>query len=206
MIRKIEYLNKRRIIYRKSPETDKPDEETEYYYLYKEGTYQCYELFRSKAKITTYKSLKWHLLVLWYLNPRMKPDEFEEISNFISDGDNGFVSFRVSSSLLKDIVYEVSMYDLEHPPKNKLRKLIFKDNTGLTTIEKLRIVGSVIGRAKKVDEFDLYDTMLYIHDQGQKITNKRLSEVLGVTERTIYRTITIELNKEKELLNKDLKK
>ena len=35
---------------------------------YENGTYECYRLFQSKAKITTYKSLKWHFLVLYYLN------------------------------------------------------------------------------------------------------------------------------------------
>ena len=31
---------------------------------YEDGTHECYELFRSSAKITTYKIFKWHLLVL----------------------------------------------------------------------------------------------------------------------------------------------
>ena len=66
--RNLEYLNKHRIVYRRMPITDKPDVEATYWDHYIEGTYECYELFRSKAKITTYKSLKWHLLVLNYLN------------------------------------------------------------------------------------------------------------------------------------------
>ena len=51
--------------------------------FYEDGTYECYELFRSKAKINTYKSLKWHLLVLWYLNPDLNRKNFKQqiISN-----------------------------------------------------------------------------------------------------------------------------
>ena len=30
---------------------------------YEDGTHECYQLFRSRAKVTTYKSLKWHMLV-----------------------------------------------------------------------------------------------------------------------------------------------
>ena len=66
--RNIELLNRRRIIYRRSPITDKPSHSTKDYNYYECGTYECYELFRTRAKITTYKSLKWHALVLSYLN------------------------------------------------------------------------------------------------------------------------------------------
>ena len=203
-MRKIEYLEKRRMIYRKFPDTDKPDEVTRDYMLFKNGTHQCYELFRSKAKITTYKSLKWHLLVLWYLNPKLNQQAFEDLAVFISNKDNGFTSFVVPDHVLKNIIYEVSMTDLERPPNNKVRKIIFKDNCVLTTTEKLKIVGSVIGRSKKIDESDIYETMLYIHDQGESITNKKIASILNVSERTVYRNTNQELNKEKELLNQSL--
>jgi hypothetical protein len=203
-MRKIEYLEKRRMIYRKFPDTDKPDEVTRDYMLFKNGTHQCYELFRSKAKITTYKSLKWHLLVLWYLNPKLNQQAFEDLAVFISNKDNGFTSFVVPDHVLKNIIYEVSMTDLERPPNNKVRKIIFKDNCVLTTTEKLKIVGSVIGRSKKIDESDIYETMLYIHDQGESITNKKIAEILNVSERTVYRNTNQELNKEKELLNQSI--
>ena len=71
--RKLDYLNQRRIIYRRYPLDDKPTEVYDWGWYYEHGTHQCYELFRSKAKITTYKSLKWHLLVLWYLNCGVYP-------------------------------------------------------------------------------------------------------------------------------------
>ena len=60
--RKLEHLNKERIIYRQNPTTDKPTQRFDWGDYYEEGTRECYEPFRSKAKITTYKSLKWHLL------------------------------------------------------------------------------------------------------------------------------------------------
>ena len=64
--RNLKYLNDNRIVYRRMPIKDKPTVEATYWYHYIEGTYECYHLFTSKAKITTFKSLKWHLLVLWY--------------------------------------------------------------------------------------------------------------------------------------------
>ena len=56
--RNLNYLNNNRIVYRRHPITDTPDVETERYMFYINGTHECYELFRSKAKITTYKSIK----------------------------------------------------------------------------------------------------------------------------------------------------
>ena len=54
------------------------------------------------------------------------------------------------------MVYEVSMLDLEEPPKNKLRKVIFKYGNRLCKEEKLRVVGELIGRSKRVHTDDIY--------------------------------------------------
>jgi hypothetical protein len=105
-IRNIDILNRRRIIYRRSPIKDKPTEAFEWGNYYEDGTHECYELFRSKAKINTFKSLKWHLLVLWHLNPALSQDMFEEIATHIADKHNGFVTFQVSDQVLKTMIYE----------------------------------------------------------------------------------------------------
>ena len=202
--RNLELLNKRRVVYRRLPITDVPDIENDMYMFFENGTYQCYDLFKSTAKITTYKSLKWHLLVIWYLNPGMDQDEFMDIALDISAKTNGYVSFNVPLNLLNKIVYEVSMLDLIEPPKNKLRKVIFKLHCGLAKDEKLRIVGQLIGRSNKTHPDDVYQAMIDIHDLGQKITIKRISNVLRVSSRTVHRYMCEDLKREKELLNKQL--
>jgi len=204
MSRKIQYLNNNNIIYRRNPVSDIPTATYDWGWYYENGTHACYELFRSKAKITTYKSLKWHLLVLWYLNPQLSPDKFEELAWIIADKSNGFATFTMPELLLKTMIYEISMMDLEQPPKNKLRKVIFKDNTGLSKSEKLSIVGKLIGRGSKATPEDIYETMLLLHDDDKKITIARVARVLGVSTRTVYRNMTHELNKEKELLNEEI--
>ena len=201
--RNLEFLNRRRIVYRRNPITDKPTIENECYMFYEDGTYECYELFRSKAKITTYKSLKWHLLVIWYLNPQLTQDEFEEIAYVIANKSSGFVSFNIGDTLLDKIIYEVSMCDLEQPPKNKLRKVIFKPTT-LSKEEKLRVVGELIGRTKRIHEDDIYECMIDLNDMGKKITIVRVAGLLDCSTRTIHRNMSEELKKEKELLNQQL--
>ena len=202
--RNLELLNKRRIVYRRDPITDIPDIENDMYMFFENGTHQCYDLFKSTAKITTYKSLKWHLLVIWYLNPGIDQDEFMDIALEISAKTNGFVSFNMPVDLLKKIVYEVCMLDLEQPPKNKLRKVIFKIHSGLSKEDKLSIVGQLIGRSNKTHPDDIYQAMIDIHDLGQKITIKRISEALRVSSRTVHRYLCEDLKREKELLNKQL--
>ena len=201
--RNLEHLNKHRIVYRRMPISDKPTQENECYMFYEDGTYECYELFRRKAKITTYKSLKWHLLVIWYLNPQLDQDKFEDIAYIIANKDHGFITFTIPNQLLKQIIYEVSMCDLEEPPKNKIRKVIFKPST-MSKEEKLRIVGELIGRTKKFDEGDIYDIMLMLNHGGWKITIARLAKGLDCSPRTIHRNMGQELKKEKELLNAQL--
>jgi len=202
--RNLKYLNDNRIVYRRLPITDKPDQENEVYMFYLNGTYECYELFRSKAKITTYKSLKWHLLVLWYLNPSMDQTLFNSVAEYITHKPNGFVSFNISNLLLSKIIYEVSMLDLEKPPKNKLRKVIFKPNNKMSKEEKLRIVGELIGRSKSVHNDDIYECMIDLNDMGKKITISRIAGLLDCSTRTIHRNMCTELKREKELLNQQL--
>ena len=201
--RNLEYLNKHRIVYRRMPISDKPTNENECYMFYEDGTYECYELFRSKAKINTYKSLKWHLLVIWYLNPQLDQDRFEEITYIIANKSHGFITFNISDRLLDKIIYEVSMCDLEEPPKNKVRKVIFKPTT-LSKEEKLRIVGSLIGRSKKFHSDDIYDIMLMLNHGGWKITIARLAKGLDCSTRTVHRNMSEELKREKELLNQQI--
>tara|TARA_R110000824_G_scaffold148705_1_gene318583 strand:+ start:312 stop:944 length:633 start_codon:yes stop_codon:yes gene_type:complete len=201
--RQLDYLNHRQIIYRTVP-TETPTVEYEWGLYYENGTYECYELFRSRAKINTYKSLKWHLLVLWYLNANMDPNDFEHLANVISEPKNGFITFTLPKQLLRQIIYDVSMCDLERPPNNRLRKVIFSVNCYLSIEEKLKIVGSLVGRTKRIHQDDIYDSMLYIHDKQQKITISKLAKHLKCSDRTIYRTIGNELKKEKELLNNNL--
>ena len=201
--RNIKWLNDRRVVYRRDPITDIPTIETDQYKYYEDGTFEAYNLFNSKAKITTYKSLKWHLLVLWYLNDHLDQDAFEDLASFISDKENGFVTFNVSPQLLEKIIYDVSIQDLERPPKNKIRKIIFKDNSGLTTKEKLAIVGQMVGK-RKLSETEIYDAMLMLHDEGEKITIAKLADHLECSTRTVHRNMGVELKKEKELLNQEL--
>jgi hypothetical protein len=98
------------------------------------------------------------------------------------------------------------MLDLDAPPKNKLRKVIFKPFTGLTKEEKLKIVGALIGRSKRIHPDDIYECMLDLHDMGKKITIGRIAGLLDCSKRTIHRNMEDELKREKELLNKENEK
>ena len=200
--RKIKWLNDRRIIYRRDPINDKPTIETKQYKYYKNGTYECYTLFNSKAKITTYRSLKWHMLVLYYLNA----DEPTFIANYVfkylADKENGFVTFFIKHKLLDGMINDVIEQGGD-PPKNKIRKVIFKDNSGLNINEKLSIVGQLIGRSK-LDEETIYQCMLDINNNEGKITIRWMAELLGVSQRTVHRNMSKELKQEKQILNEKI--
>ena len=204
MSRNLNYFNNNRIVYKRNPINDKPTHETNQYMFFEQGTHECYALFASKAKITTFKSLKWHLLVLWYLNPQLDQDQFMVIAEIIAHKPNGFTSFAIHADLLRKIVYEVSMLDLDEPPRNKLRKVIFKYGSGLSKEQKLSIVGELIGRTKRIHEDDIYQCMLDINDWGKKITITRIAGLLDCSSRTIHRNMNEELKREKELLNQQL--
>ena len=199
--RNLKYLNDNRIIYRRYS-SDIPTKQYSWGWHYADGTYGYYSMFNSKAKINTIRSLKWHLLTLWYLNPDLDKNEFTKLANYIICKSNEFVTFNIGIKLITNIIEEVYRQDLDTPPKNRLRKIVFKDGSGLSTIEKLSLVGSIIGKSK-IKKDDIYEAMLYIHEEG-KVTVKKLSKALKCTERTIYRNMCSELKEEKYLLNKQL--
>ena len=202
--RNLEYLNRRKILWVRDPINDKPSMKTKNYNYYEDGTHEYYSLFRSRAKITTYKSFKWHLLVLWYLNPQLDPDDFASLCEYIADKSKGFITFTVPPQLLKKIIYEVSMMELDEPPKNKLRKIIFNWHCTLSMEDKLKIVGKLIGRSKQIHQDDIYQCMVDINDMGNKITLANIASLLDCSTRTIQRNMCEELKREKELLNQQI--
>ena len=200
--RNLEYLHRNKIIYRRHPISDEPTQVFDWGEFYEDGTHECYELFRSKAKITTYKSLKWHLLVLWYLND-FTIEKFAELALFICEKHNDFITFNIPPDLLDRVINEVIQYDVNIAPRNKIRKVIFKDGCGLDINEKLQIVGSLIGRTK-ISRQLIYDAMLEINHNDEFITVSKLAKICGCSTRTIHRNIDKQLKKEKEILNKIL--
>lgn len=201
--RKMDILNNKRIIYSRQPINDTPTFENNEYMYFEDGTHECYELFRSTAKISTYKGLKWHLLVLKYLNDNLEDNEFLDLSREIADKKNGFVSFSMHDGLLVKMVGQANR-GIDKPPNNKSRKVIFKVHCGLSKKEKLSIVGELIGRSCKISTDDVYSGMVYLHDIKQKITIQGLSVLLNVSSRTVHRYMCEELKKEKEILNKSI--
>ena len=203
MERQFKYLTKKRVVWRRDPTTDIPDIETKEYMFYENGTYQAYDLFRSKAKITTYRSLKWHMLTLWYLNPDWNEHDAMDVAMHIVNKNNGFITFNINRWNTARLIDDLSVLDLDHPPVNKLRKIIFKFNCGLTKKEKLSIVGKLIGRIRGIDSTDIYEAMLQTNYEGDKIIISRLAKMLNVTPRTIYRHMNDELKQEKIKLNEE---
>ena len=197
--RNLTYLNNNRIIYRRYS-SDIPTSSHSWGWYYAEGTHGYYAMFNNKAKINTIRSLKWHLLTLWYLNPSLDKNKFVQLSEYIIYKDNGFVTFNIGSKLINQVVEDVFHQDLDTPPKNRLRKIVFKDSSGLSTNEKLQIVGKIIGGSKGIKEDDIYEAMLYLHEQCI-ITIPKIAKALKCTTRTIHRHMSKELKQEKQLLN-----
>jgi len=205
--RNMKWLNERQIIYRRDPINDKPTIENKQYMFFENGTYECYHLFNSRAKITTYRSLKWHMLVLYYLNmDNIINSDFVTLARFIANKENGFVTFFIKNKLLEDMIGDVLQQGGE-PPINKIRKIIFKDYSLLSFKEKMFLVGKLIGR-KKISKEDIYDAMICISDKNfttaEKITISKIAELLNCSTRTIHRNMGKELKQEKKELNEKI--
>jgi len=198
--RDLKFLNDNRIIYRRYS-SDMPTSSHKWGWYYKKGTNGYYTMFNNKAKINTIRSLKWHLLTLWYLNPDMDKDKFTLLAEYICYKQNGFITFSAGTKLINKLIEDVYKKDLDSPPKNKLRKIVFKDFCGLNKKEKLKIVGGLIGKKTMIDKEVIYQCMIDLNDDGKKITISKIANILNCSSRTIYRNMCNELNEEKKLLN-----
>lgn len=199
--RNIDYLHRKRIQYKKEPTTDIPTKKYYWGSYYENGTYENYHLFCSTAKITTYKSLSWHVFTLRYINLNLDENEFRKIIYFIADIKNGFVTFEAKRNYVDGYIDNALSSDFSIVPKNKLRRVIFKDGTGLSKKQKLKIVGEISGRSKIIDNDNIYECMLYINNDKRRITIANIAKILNCSVRTIHRTMDKELKKEKDLLN-----
>ena len=59
-------------------------------------------------------------------------------------------------------------------------------------------------KLKKVSEDDIYQCMLDLNHEKEKITISKLAKLLGCTTRTIHRNMGNQLKTEKQLLNNEL--
>ena len=198
--RRIEYLNDNRILYKRNPINDDPSHSTEYYDFYEDGTYEYYHLFNSASKITSFRSLKWHSLVLCYLN-NWNMSRHTKTIRFICDKRNGFITFKLNEHSIEQIIQQ-TFWGGVYAPKNKLRKIIFKDFCMLDFGQKMKIVGELLGRQKLTNKEDIYECMINLNEDNVKITWGKVAKLLKCSERTIIRNLDKQLKKEKELLNK----
>ena len=77
------------------------------------------------------RSLRWHLLTLLYLNPELNKDKFTKLANYITNKDNGFVTFNKRPCGIHGIIDKFLKGNRNIPPHNKIRKIV-AENCGLS--------------------------------------------------------------------------
>ena len=125
------------------------------------------------------------------------------IVRFICDKSNGFITFKIGEASIENII-ESTFYGGAYAPRNKARKIIFKDFCGLDFKSKMQIVGQLLGRSSLIDEESVYQAMLDLNHDGKKITWSRIAGLLNCSVRTVLRNINEELKHEKKLLNEKI--
>tara|TARA_A100001515_G_scaffold1689_1_gene1653 strand:- start:2722 stop:3153 length:432 start_codon:yes stop_codon:yes gene_type:complete len=143
------------------------------------------------------------MLVLKHLNQEWSNKDVLDVAIYLADKNNGFTTFNMSRWNIERVVKDLDLIDCSDPPRNKLRKVIFKFNCGLDKSQKLSIVGKLIGRSSVTSE-DIYEAMLQTNYEGDKIIISKLAKMLKVTPRTIYRRMCKDLKQTKEELNNEL--
>jgi hypothetical protein len=202
MEKNYKYIHDNKIITRRLPIEDEA-QEFEWGWFYKDGTLGYHNAFpQIGGYIAGYKHFYWILSVIWYLNEDMTEAELEGFKNHINNPDNGFTDCRLKYVDIK----RITKNDTDYIPSTKLRKVIFKEGTGLTVKEKCSIAGKLISGARKITSDGVYQCMLELNEDNKGITNRLLADMLGVARRTIQRNTPSELKEEIKVLNNKLNK
>ncbi len=141
------------------------------------------------------------MLVLKYLNPELEDKDFNNLAYYITNKKNNFITFNIKKKYLIDMLDNLN---IDRPPINRKRKVVFNQQTKLTTNEKLQIVGQLIGRSTIIKIEDIYQCMLNLNESNKKITWTAVASLLNCSVRTVYRNLNKELKIEKINLNEEI--
>jgi hypothetical protein len=130
-------------------------------------------------------------------------DRHARIIRFICDKRNGFVTFKLAQQSIESVIQQ-TFWGGVYAPKNKARKIIFKDYCKLDFKQKMQIVGQLLGKSKQIHKDDVYECMIDLNDTGEKITWSKIAQLLDCSVRTVLRNINEELKQEKKLLNEKI--
>ncbi len=117
--------------------------------------------------------------------------------------NNGFITFKIDEGSITNVI-ESTYRGGVYAPRNKQRKIIFKDYCKLDFKQKMQIVGQLLGRSSQIDEEVIYQCMLDLNDMSKKITWSKVAELLDCSTRTVLRNINKELKHEKNFLNEKI--
>ena len=138
-----------------------------------------------------------------------EPTYSNEYYSYYEDGTHEYYHLFNSNSKITD---EISISNIIkntfwkgiYTPKNRLRKIIFKDFCPLSFDEKMKIVGELVGKQKVIYEEDIYQCMIDLNELNKKITWDKVAKLLNCSTRTIHRNINKELKTEKIILNEKI--
>jgi len=125
------------------------------------------------------------------------------IIRFICDKRNGFVTFKLAEQSIESVIQQ-TFWGGVYAPKNKARKIIFKDYCKLDFKQKMQIVGQLLGKSRAIYTEDVYECMIDLNDTGKKITWSKIAKLLDCSVRTVLRNINEELKQKKKLLNEKI--
>lgn len=204
----LDWLHRNRVAYKCYPYTDTPSETHHWGWYYENGTTERYKLFYSDNKISSYRSLYWHLSVIYWVNSSavrklepIKKYSFLSVCLFLSSKENGFVSFDIKEESVEKIYKTI--IKLNQKPTNKSVKFVFRDGAGLSFKDKMSIIGSYSNSSKISDEA-IIEAIKKNKESGDRVTNKSLSLIIGCSERTIQRHMTDDLKKLKKTMNNEV--
>ena len=202
--RNLNWLWNRRVVTLRYPTTDNPTKAFYWGWFYKDGTHQYYHLFNKPHRINTFKSYKWHIAVIKYLNNGMSFEDFTQTCLFIKEQANGFSVIDIPNNKAMIMINDVFKNNTDLCPSNKIRKVVFKVACGLETHEKLAIVGHLIGRSKRLDVKDIISSMRFIHHSGYRVSIAKIARHFNCSRNTLYAILSDEAQEEINRLNNAL--
>ncbi len=173
-------------------------------YLHYPNGVKFYSLYRTTRRINTFAELEYIAEKFIWLNEDFDLDKMKIHFNLLSDRQNGHIIRTYGQTRVENMVEKVHDNKKE-PYCPKLRKIIFNPFKIIDKKEKMRIVGTLVGRKNRPSSEQISEAIEDLWFDKVKITTTSVAKHLNKSRHLVKWYFDKQQLKILEKINKDIK-
>ena len=174
-------------------------------YLHYPNGVKFFSLYRTTRRINTFAELEYIAEKFIWLNSDFDVEKMKIHFNFLSERQNGHIIRTYGQTRVENMIEKVHNYKKE-PYCPKLRKIIFNPFKIIDKKEKMRIVGTLVGRKKRPTSDQINNAIEELWLDKIKITISSVAKHLNKSRHLVKWYFDKKQLSDLDKINKDIKK